>query len=136
MAAEKLVRVGVGVIVRKKGKVLLGKRRGTHGLGTWAFPGGHLEFNETVEQCARREAYEEAGIKIKNIQLSTYTNDRHRKEDKHYITLYVVSDLASGRPKVMEPDKCEVWGWFTWNQLPSPLFLAVRNLLGSGFKPS
>ena len=51
--------VGVAVIVVNNGKVLLGKRKGSHGSGSWAFPGGHLEMNESIEACARREVFEE-----------------------------------------------------------------------------
>jgi len=47
--------IGVAVIVIKENRVLLGKRKNSHGSGTWAFPGGHLEFNESIEDCARRE---------------------------------------------------------------------------------
>jgi 8-oxo-dGTP diphosphatase len=38
--------IGVAVIVMKDDRVLLGKRKNSHGADTWAFPGGHLEFNE------------------------------------------------------------------------------------------
>jgi len=53
----------IGVIVRKENKVLMGHRINAHGHETWCFPGGHLEFNESIEDCA-----EETGIKIKNIR--------------------------------------------------------------------
>ncbi len=84
---ENRPKVGLGVCIRKDGKVLLGKRKNTHGEGDWCFPGGHLEFNETWEDCAIRETKEETGIKIKNIRLATATNDIFKKEGKHYITM-------------------------------------------------
>ena len=64
MSERELPKVGVGVIVVRDGKVLLGKRRGAHGEGSWSFPGGHLEFNELLEICAKREAKEETGLEI------------------------------------------------------------------------
>ncbi len=44
---NKRPKVGLGVLIFKDGKVLLGKRKGAHGEGTWCPPGGHLEFGET-----------------------------------------------------------------------------------------
>lgn len=128
-------KVGVGVIILKDNKVLMGKRKNAHGEGTWSFPGGHLEFNEELEECAKREALEETGIEIKNIRLGTATNDIFREEEKHYITLFMISEYDSGEVRVMEPDKCELWEWFEWDNLPSPVFIPVENLKKSGFNP-
>jgi len=50
--------IGVASIVIKDKKVLLGKRKNAHGAGTWAFPGGHLEFNDSIENYAKRELFE------------------------------------------------------------------------------
>jgi len=128
-------KIGVGVCVIKDNKVLLGKRKKSHGQGSWHFPGGHLEFNEKVEDCARREVLEETGIKIKNLRLGPFTNDIFKEERKHYVTLFVIADYDSGEVKVLEPEKCEKWGWFKWDNLPQPLFLPIRNLLKKGYNP-
>ena len=68
-------KVGVGVILCKENKVLLLKRKNAHGEGSWAPPGGHLEFNEELEDCVRREVEEETGLKVKNIKFIGITND-------------------------------------------------------------
>ena len=68
-------KVGVGVIIVKEGKILLGKRKNAHGEGTWCPPGGHLELGESYEECAKRETFEETGLQIKNLQFITATND-------------------------------------------------------------
>ncbi len=128
-------KVGIGVIVKKDGKVILGKRKNAHGPGTWCFPGGHLEFNETPEQCAIREVMEETGLMIKNIRRGPYTNDIFKEEKKHYITLFIIADYASGRLKKMEPDKCEGWQWFSWDKLPKPLFPPTGNFVKLGVNP-
>jgi 8-oxo-dGTP diphosphatase len=52
--------VGVLVILKYNDKVLLGKRKGSHGHGEWSFPGGHLELNETIEECGKREVLEDS----------------------------------------------------------------------------
>jgi 8-oxo-dGTP diphosphatase len=80
---EQRLRVGVGVLLRQNGKVLLGKRRGSHGEGTWAPPGGHLEFKEELEACVRREVQVETGLTVKNIHFGTITNDVFQDEDRH-----------------------------------------------------
>ncbi len=120
--------VGVAVVVCKDRQFLLGKRKNSHGAGCWQFPGGHLEFNESIEACAAREIFEETGITIKNPRLTTFTNDIFEQEQKHYVTLFVVADYDAGIVQVKEPDKCDEWGWFSPEDLPSPLFLPILNL--------
>ncbi len=135
MKNNKYPRIGIGVIVIKDNKVLMGKRKGSHGEGDWNFPGGHLDFNGDVFSCAKREVLEEAGIKIKNLKQGPYTNDIFKKEGKHYITCFVIADYKSGKVKIKEPDKCIGWDWFEWRNLPRLLFVPIRNLLKINFNP-
>ena len=128
-------RVGVGVILIRDGRVLLGKRRNAHGAGSWQFPGGHLEFGETIAACARREVREETGLQLGPVQLGPYTNDVFTAEGRHYVTLYAIAPAPLGEPEVLEPGKCVCWHWFGWSRLPDPLFLPIRNLLAQGFDP-
>ena len=128
-------RIGVASIIVKDNKILMGKRLGAPGSNSWQFPGGRLEFNESVEDCARRETLEEAGIQIANIRDFAFTNDFFPEDNKHYVTLFVLADLLSGTPQVLEPDKCGGWEWFDWDELPSPLFLPIENLLAKNINP-
>lgn len=121
-------RIGVGVCLLKDNKVLLGKRINAHGQGTWAFPGGHLEFGETVTQCAAREVEEETGMRIANIRRGPFTEDFFLAEGRHYITIIMIADWHAGEPELREPHKCEQWGWFEWDLLPEPLFPTFGNL--------
>lgn len=127
--------VGIGAIVVKDNKILVGKRKNAHGDGHWGFAGGHLEFLESPEECAAREALEEAGITIANPRVVAYTNDVFENEEKHYITFYVLADHVDGEPAVKETDKCEEWQWVEWENLPRPLFLPIENLLAQGYHP-
>jgi 8-oxo-dGTP diphosphatase len=132
---EKTPKIGVGVIIRKDNKVLLGQRKNAHGTGTWCPPGGHLEFMETIADCARRETDEESGLVITNIQNPVFTEDFFKEEDKHYITMLVTTDWGSGEPELREPHKCEEWKWFAWDELPTPLFLPMQNHIDAGYNP-
>ena len=113
--------VGVLVILKSNNKVLLGKRKGSHGDGEWCFPGGHLELNETIEECGKREVMEETGISLESeIPITKgYTNDVFLSDKKHYITLYQEYILPNcTKPQRLEPNKCYEWDWFEENELP------------------
>jgi len=113
--------VGVGVMVLKNSKVLLAKRKGSHGLGEYAFPGGHLEFGESILECARREVFEETGIKIKKIRFNRLANVTSYK-GKHYVDISLIAEFASGKVILKEPNKAEFWDWYDIDMLPKPLF--------------
>lgn len=121
--------VGVGVIIRKDNKILLGKRKGAHGAGEWSFPGGHLEYKEDILECAKREVLEEVGIEITNLKQFAYSNNIFEEEGWHYVTLYVLADHMSGEATLMEPEKCSEWGWFKRDEIPSPRFGVIQTFM-------
>jgi 8-oxo-dGTP diphosphatase len=118
-------RVGVGVMIVKNGLVLLGKRKGSHGEGEYAFPGGHLEYMESFEHCAQRETLEECGIEIENIRFQFLANVK-TYAPKHYVHVGLLADWQSGTPEVLEPEASESWEWYALENLPQPLFEMVR----------
>jgi 8-oxo-dGTP diphosphatase len=110
--------VAVGVMIVKEGRVLMMKRKGSHGAGESGFPSGHLEYMESFEECAIRETREECGIEIKNINFSYLVNVK-KYNPKHYVYIGLVADWVSGEPLNLEPDKAEEWKWYDFNDLPS-----------------
>lgn len=121
-------RVGVGVIVMREGKVLLGKRKGMHGEGAWCAPGGHLEYLEKVRDCAARELLEETGLIADEVELGPW-GENVIDGDRHYITVYTFVRNYTGELQNLEPHKCAGWEWFALDELPSPLFPSLQNLL-------
>lgn len=121
-------KVGVGVIVRRGDELLLQRRTGAHGAGTWALPGGHLEWNESLEDCAVREVREEVGLDVIGVRFVGITNDRMLDEDRHYLTVFVEAEWH-GEPKVLESHRSAELGWFRVGNLPDPLFEPLRALV-------
>ena len=121
--------VGIGVFVyNDQGQFLMGKRVGKHGKNTWSVPGGYQEYGESFEETARREVKEETGIEIEDVEFFAITNNIFKDEQKHTITIFFKSIYKNGNPSVPEPDKFVDVGWFSFGNLPSPLFLPVQEL--------
>ena len=128
-------KIGVGVLIFNGENVLLGKRKSSHGIDTWSAPGGHLEFQESFEDCAIREVKEETDLTIENPEFLAVTNDIFEDEDKHYVTIFMVAHYPEDQPvKNMEPDKTASWEWIDVKKLPSKLFLPLKNLLAGDGK--
>lgn len=127
-------RVGIGVLIQNsKGEVLMGERIGSHGEGEWCFPGGHLEFGETIFETARRETMEETGLEVDEFELISVADElRYIKTDnKHYLNIGILAKYKGGEPRVIEPNKCRGWRWFNLNNLPEKIFegseLTIKN---------
>jgi 8-oxo-dGTP diphosphatase len=127
--------VGVAVLIRRGDQLLLLKRKGAHGEGTWCPPGGHLEFGESPEECAQREAREETGVEVTGIRFLAITNDVFA-EGKHYLTVWMEGTYVSGEPASGEPEKVSQVGWFASDALPEPRFLPLQNLLAGRSRPT
>lgn len=127
--------VGLGVVILRDGKVLVGQRRGAHGADTWSIPGGHVEFGESWEQCARREAKEETGLEIEHITFLGVTDDWDIGEGKHYVTIFVRAQCKTGEPRITEPDKYTELTWCEWERIPSPRFKPLDHLMKQGVHP-
>ena len=121
--------VGVGVVFVREGQVFLAKRRGALGSGSWASAGGHLEFGETLEDCARREAKEELGLDVGELRYLCVSNIV--AYGRHYLDVEFLGDIGAQEPRLMEPDAFEGSGWFPLQSPPEPLFQAMRYAIDS-----
>jgi 8-oxo-dGTP diphosphatase len=101
----------------------------------WAPPGGHLEEDESVEQCAARELLEETGIVARAWHVGPYSVNDFADISRRYVTLFVVSTASDGDAQVREPDKCAQWQWYAWDALPSPLFAPFAAVVARGWSP-
>lgn len=131
------VGAGVGIMILKDGKILLGKRHedpekadsALHGEGTWTMPGGKIDFGETPHEGAKREAEEETGLNIDKDKLKLISVTNEVVEDAHFITLGFLCEEFEGEAKVMEPDEITEWRWFDLHNLPEPLFFPCAKIV-------
>lgn len=129
------VGAGIGVMILKDSKVLLGKRNDDaekasselHGEGTWTMPGGKLHFGESFEEGARREVLEETGIITKNLKVISLSNDV--ASDAHFVTIGFLCTEFEGEAKAIEPEEITEWRWFSLENLPSPIFSPSEKIL-------
>ena len=100
--------IGVCVIlVNKEGQILLGKRKNGYGEGLYGIPGGRVEGEEKLVDCARREVKEEVGI---DIDVNEYVGVvREFQKTYNFIHFGFVEKDVDDKVYNPEPDKCEGW---------------------------
>lgn len=130
-------KVGVGIMLWKDNKVLLGKRNDDaekassdlHGEGMWTMPGGKLDFHETLIDGAYREVLEETGIKINKDKLKIISVADEIVPDNHYVTIGFLCEDFEGEAKTLEPEEMTEWKWFALDNLPRNLYKPSANVI-------
>jgi len=112
----------------QEGIILIQRKNPPHG---WALPGGFVDYGESLEEAAVREAKEETSLDIRlKSQFHTYS-DPKRDPRKHTIsTVYVAT--AQGKPKAK--DDAQDIGIFTKEEIDFPLAFDHRKILADYFK--
>jgi 8-oxo-dGTP diphosphatase len=121
--------VGVGaVIVATDGRLFLAKRgpKAKNERGLWEFPGGSVEFGETLAEALKREMREEYGIEIAVGELLDVVDHILPEEGQHWVSPSFICSVVKGEPVIMEPEKCSEIGWFFPEDLPWDLTLVTQ----------
>jgi 8-oxo-dGTP diphosphatase len=139
MTSPALLRPFVGISVLTlcprlhPGCVLISQRLTSLGCGTLQLPGGHLEYGESFEECARRELKEETNLECSqsSLKLVLVTDSLFTVEDggpRHYVTLLMRTEIDDDSLlQWMEPDKNTEWKWVRWTDLKDKnLFAPLR----------
>lgn len=127
------VGIGIGaVVINKNKRILLAKRgkKARNERGKWECPGGGLKFGDGLEETIIREIKEELNIEIEIVDYLEPYNHLIPDDQQHWVAICYVCKIKSGRPKIMEPDKCEAIGWFTIKEMEKmDLSLATKHRL-------
>ncbi len=122
-AADVIIRVGQSI-------VLIKRKNPPHG---WALPGGYIDYGESAEQAALREAKEETGLNVEELELFGVYSSPDR-DPRHHALSIVFTGWAKGVPKASD-DAADV-GLFVQETLPLPLVFDHAKILEDFFSRS
>lgn len=136
MNAITKIGIGVGTMVMRDDKVLLGLRNPDkekasselQGQGTWTMPGGKVDEGEKLIEAAYRELAEETGIANIDLQFIALQDDI--TDFAHYVTAGFIGELSRDiEPQVLEPETIMEWRWFDLNDLPENMYFPSRKFI-------
>jgi 8-oxo-dGTP diphosphatase len=106
-------------VVIENGRALLVRRANPPDAGLWGYPGGKIEYGETVSEAAIRELREETGVDAQALDIITTLDIVVRAEDgaitQHYILIAVLCRWLLGEP-VAADDALDA-GWFALDEI-------------------
>ncbi len=116
-------------------QVLFGKRCTKSTAYEWQLPGGWIEPGESPLQAAKREVREETGLTIESPRFVAITSNRFSPQN-HSITLYFEAACRdTGGLHSPEPEKNLEWQWRAWSKVGDRLYLPLRLLKNSNYRP-
>lgn len=122
--------VAVHLILIENGEILLQRRYNTgYEDGNYSVVAGHLDGNESVIKAMQREAYEEAGIKIKEEDLEIAHIMHRNTPDRESIDYFIKCKKYEGNITVMEKDKCDELKFYKLSKLPSNTIPYVKRAI-------
>lgn len=131
---EKKVHAGVGVVLTKDGKVLMGHRKEKtidsetlQEADTWTIPMVKLEYGEEFEQAAARALLQEIGIVARKLRVFCVNNDH--LNNAHFVTVGIVCEDWAGNIENKNPGKIIRWEWFDIEEPPFPVFMPSAKIL-------
>ncbi len=120
----------VDIIIELEGRgiVLIERKNPPYG---WAIPGGYLDYGESLEEAAVREAREETTLGVQ-LQEQFYTYSRPDRDPRHHTVTTVYLARAEGEP--VAADDAKGIGIFTEDTLPRPLAFDHEKILKDYFE--
>ncbi len=127
-------KIGALAVVLHRAQVLLVQRSKQPDKGLWGFPGGHVEWGETVLEAAARELQEETGIRAQPLHylgnLDLLLRDQSGEVSAHYLLVGVACRYLSGVP--VAGDDAQAAQWFAVDRIlhgDLPMSAQVPDLL-------
>jgi len=106
------------LLIRNRRVLLLRRHNTGYEDGNYSVPAGHLDGGEPVSEAMVREAFEETGIVIDRADLSVVHVMHRATPDGERIDFFLNADRWSGKPTIVEPNKCDELSWHPLNALP------------------
>ena len=119
-------KVAAGVLVEKRGNILLVRRIHDPYQGLWTFPAGFVNAGEDPAQAASRECMEETGLNVRVLRLLDIYAKREHPQGADFIILYL-AELIDGQ--LLAADDVDAAKWFPREALPELAFDATRYFL-------